>query len=336
MNISKRGLRAVSVGLLSLLTWTSPAVGQDRLKLQDGATLVGRATAYDDASEVVTFVTDDGRTLRIAAGDLDPISAYKLAKARTPRNDAAAELRLGGIARAVGLYAHAGRHLGNALKLDPGLAAEVEQERAVLRRAAAEYCMRMAREALQDDDTKTAEEWLTKLVEKLPNEPEAAQAETMLTELYPKNHEPLDDVLEDRLGGLLENELKTGKKHYDEMLAGIQKGLTNTRSERAAKTAFEGAWSSGERALQELEKVKRGTSETEASVREQLVKYRMLTVEHMVAAQLHLASLYTVQTDYKNAQKAVGLALSVDPKNRDALAARARIEEAANRGWGWR
>ena len=56
----------------------------------------------------------------------------------------------------------------------------------------------------------------------------------------------------------------------------------------------------------------------------------------MVDSQLHLASVYTTETSYKRALK-LNLALSMDPRNREVLAARARIEAAAddNRILGW-
>lgn len=322
--------------LVAGAAWAPPAAASDHLKLTDGTLLVGRATAYDPDARVVTFVTEDGRTLQIAAADLDRLSAYKLAKTRVKEDDAGDQVKLGNFARDVGLYAHSNRHYGTALSLDPSLAAAVEEQRVVLRREAADFCMKNARAELQRGDEREAERWLTTLLQKLPNEPQAAEAEAMLAELYPKNHEPLDDELEQGLGEqLLAGDLKKGKQHYDAMLADIQKGLASSRSTSAAKKSFDAAWTSGQRALDELDRVQK-KMEDDPAVAELFDSYRDLVHQHMVDAQIHLASLLTVQTDYQGANEAVGKALSVDPDDREALVARARIEEASSRGWGWR
>lgn len=321
--------------LVALLAATGQA--QEHLRIKGGQRLTGKAISYDDKAEIVTFVTTDGVEHKIKAMDLDQRSAYSLAKSRAPKGDAAAQLRLGNFARDIELYRHAIRHYDAAEKGDPSLKAEVETQRARLRKEAAEYCMRLAQDAIQKNDDKEAEKWLTLLVQKLPNEAPSAEAAELLNRYYEKNHKIQDDHLEQKYAEKLAKELKSGKKAYDTMLEEIRKGLANTRSTSAAKKSFEKAWKEGEHALRELDRVQKKAGPEDTKLAELFDGYRVLIKEHMVDSQLHLASAYTTETAYQRALKSVNLALSIDPKNRKVLDTRARIEAAAsdNSILGW-
>lgn len=325
--------RVAPVPALVLLATSTFAV--DYLKLMTGKTLAGAVTKYDSSTETVTFVTTDGQTLQLRAQDLDRLSAYKLAKAKLAGGDAAAQLRLGNIARDVELYVYANRHYAKAVEMDPSLAPKVEEERARLRTEAADYCMAQANAARLANDPAEVEKWLTTLVQKLPDTPQAAEASKMLGETYEKNHAAKDDDIEASQPDLLANQLKTGKKYYDDMLASIKKGLTSSGS--AAKREYQQAWASGERALAELDKQQKKLQEEMPGVPALFDKYRDLVHQHMIDSQLNLASALTVQSNYQDALEAVQRALSLDPKNQAALAARSRIELASSRGvgWGW-
>ena len=75
-----------------------------------------------------------------------------------------------------------------------------------------------------------------------------------------------------------------------------------------------------------------GKYKNDPKVQEGAAKYRQLTKQQMVDAHLHIASSYTVSSSYNQAIKQVNAALSLDPKNGEALAQRARIEQAASEG----
>lgn len=322
-------IRTAALSLLASAVLVAPSfAGVDVLKVK-GKVLKGDVTAYDDTTEILTFVTTEGEELKIPAKDLDRLSGYKLAKTKVDMKDAEDLIKLGNFARTIELFVYAGRHYDSALKADPTLASKIDQERAKNRSLAAEYCMRYAREAISKRDTKEAEKWLTTLVNKLPNEPLAAEASSMLREHYTKNHEAKDDHLEAKHAEALEKELKQGKKHYDSMLKKIQQGLSNTRSTSSSRRSWEGAWKDGEKTLKELDKAEKIDDGANAEL---FKGYRELVIEHMVAAQLHIASSYSTSTSYNQARKAINLALSVDPNNKEALAARARVEDAASRG----
>ena len=322
-------------GLLGLAVLCSTAGASDHLKLNSGRKLTGEAVAYDHATQTLTFVTSGGEELKLKADALDRVSAYKLAKTHVDPNNAEEELRLAVFASDINLFVHAGRHLDKAERLDPNLAGEVAKARAEVKSSAASFCMEHAQKAMASGDKREAEKWLTTIVSKLADQPQAAEASKMLQGLYPENHDSRDDHLEASHENLLEGELKTGKKYYDQMLKDIQSGLTNTRTTSTAKREFERAWSNGERALKELDRVGKRLSKEQSDTTAAFAEYRSIVIEHMVESQLHLASMLSVQTDYKDAIKAVNLALSVDPNNRDAKAARARIENSASNGWRW-
>lgn len=330
--LSKLALAAVA---LSVLTSSGFSAVADVLKVNGLGVLRGEVTAWDAAAEVLTFVTNDGKEHTIKAADLDRLSAYKLAKTKADMKSATDRVKLGNFARTIDLYAYAGKHYNAALKLDASLATEVEKEQATNRRLAAEYCMAQARAALAKSDSDGAEKWLKTLVNKLPDQPLAAQAGAMLAEHYKTNHEAKDDDLESKYSEELEKDLKKGKKHYDDMLEGIRGGLT-ARGSGAAKRKYEGAWKDGNRALSELDKVQKQRGKNDKDLAELFNGYRVLIKEHMVESQLHLAAQYSTQTAYNQALKEVNKALSIDGKNREALAARARIEQAVSNGGGFR
>lgn len=328
-NCQKLGFTALA--LLALAT-SGFAAGNDVIKVKGLGVLHGEVVAWDAANEVLTFKTNEGKQHVIKAADLDRLSAYKLAKSKADRESAEDQLKLGNFARTIELYAYAGRHYESAIKLDASLTKQVEKEQAINRSQAAAYSMRQARAAEAKGDGHGAEKWLKILVDKLPDQPEAATAAAMLSKHYEKNHAAKDDVLEGKYSGELQKDLKKGKKAYDDMLEKIRDGLTNSRSTGAAKKKFEGAWKDGEKALSELERVQKKKGKDDKNLAELFDGYRELIHEHMVEAQLHLAAQYSIQTSYNQALKEVNKALSIDGKNRDALAARARLEDAVSNG----
>ena len=294
--------------------------------------LRGQAYGYDEAAQTIRFTTRDGVERVLRTADLDRLSAYKIAKTRAAKGDARGQIRVGNLAREIECYAYAARHYDDAERADRSLKAEIDAERAENRRQAAAYCMRNAKEAVAEGDYDAAEKWLTKLVQKLPDETEAVQAAELLEQYHARNHEARDDDYEERYVHVLEKELKAGKKHYDAMLEQTRKGLANTRNASSARRSFEGAWKEGERALKELDKAQKKRGEDESGLAELFDGYRALVREHMAEAQSHLASLYTTTSDYRGALAAVNKALSIDPRNASLLAQRARIEVAASEG----
>lgn len=330
-------------GLTLFCLLASAASAQEQVKRKDGTVLKGRATAYDSAQHVLSFQTDDGQDLKLTLDELDKRSVYAVNSSLVKKDNAKGQLQLANYARDIGLYAHSGRHYNYAEKADPSMKAAIDVERARARKLAADFCMSNARAAIAKQDIKEAEKWLTLLVQKLPDEPQAAEAARLLEQHYLKERAARDDELEKKHSDLIQKDLKKGKEHYDRMIERTRDGLT-ARNSSKAQTLWKGAINDGETVLSELDRLAKKYAD-DAAIQEGAVKYRALTIAQMVDANLHLANDEVMKDSYNQAQKYVNAALALDPKNAEALAQRSRIETAKNNlevglgigiGLGWR
>jgi tetratricopeptide (TPR) repeat protein len=236
-------------------------------------------------------------------------------------------------ARDVGLYAHAVRRYGETLKTDPSLKTTVDGEMTKLRRMAAEQCWKNAEAAKAKGDLREAEKWLTTLIDKLPDEPEAAKAKTILDNYYAKNRQEKMAQADAKASSSLQKEVEKGKKLYQQMVEKTKNGL-QAQSPSEARNQFDLAIKDGEAVLKEIDDVEKNQKLSSDQVGT-LNQYRKVVTDQIVETHLHIASQQTVQTDYNGALKTVNAALAFDPQNEAALAARARIEESVNSGWGW-
>lgn len=326
-----RVLPATTLALFALL---GSAKAGDYVKLKNGERLEGQATAYDDKTRILSFQLKSGEEREIPVDDLNGRSYYQVIRSKVPKDNARGQLQLANFARDVGLYAHSVRHYEYAMKADSGLKKEIDADLAILRREAGSWAMGIVRDALQKGDRTKAERWLKKIVAKLPNEPVANEARAMLERYHSETQAKKDDELERKHAEKLKRELKTAKKHYDDMLEGNMKALTNTGSGNKAVSAWEGAIKDGEHALEELQKFMKSHSD-EADVIDAVSGYTKIINEQLIEMHLGLASHWSTRSSYNKAQGEVNLALAIDPKNKDARSMRARIEEAASRGLGW-
>jgi tetratricopeptide (TPR) repeat protein len=323
-----------------LLAWlacaTTSSTAQERvpdtIRLKNGSTLKGYATAYDAAAQVLSFHTEDGRDLKLELAELNTLSVYQVTQSTIPKDDAKAQIQLANYARDTGLFAHALRHYGYAEKADPSLKDEIEKERANLRRKAAGFALDNARTALQKRDTDGAKKWLTKIVETLPGEPQAAEASALLTEIVSREKPATKLPRESSLATDLESDLGKANGYYEQMKEKTNRGLTSAGSANATN-AWQSALDDGERGMREIEKLEKRYTDSQS--REVLSRYRKLFVDQIVELRLHRASVWTTRSSYNKALEEVNQALALDPRNRDVLAARARIEEASSRGFGW-
>jgi tetratricopeptide (TPR) repeat protein len=316
---------------LALLCSASQERTADTIRMKDGTTLKGYATSYNEATKTLGFRTEDGRDLSLKLDQLNTLSVYQVTQSTIPKDNAKAQIQLANYARDTGLYAHAARHYGYAEKADPSLKAEIEKERVILRKLAAEFCMDNARKAMNAGNKAEAEKWLTTLVQKLPNEPQAAEATKTLDELFSTERAKREAPIQQKAPpNLLATDLKQGKSYYDRMIQSAKQGLTSPGGSAQAINAWENSIESGDRALKELDKADK--KYTDSQTRETLSGYRRLVNDQIIEVRLNLASLYTTRTSYNKALGEVNQALALDPQNVQALAARARIEESANTG----
>jgi tetratricopeptide (TPR) repeat protein len=200
----------------------------------------------------------------------------------------------------------------------------------VLRTRAADYCLDNARAAQAKGDGKEAQKWLSIVLDRLPNSPQAAEAASLVEQNYAREANARDDDLEKKYTELLEKDLKKGKERYDSMIQRTQEGLTARNSSKSEKL-WKSAIDDGEFVLKELDRIAKKYPD-DARIQDGAVRYRELTTQQLVDLHLHQASQLTMNSSFKEALKETNAALSLDPKNAQALSQRARIEQAANEG----
>jgi tetratricopeptide (TPR) repeat protein len=302
------------------------------IKLKNGTVVSCKVTAYDPATKTLSVQLEDGRDVQYGMDQLEARSVYLVNASLIPKKDAQAQLLAANFARDAGLYAHAARHYQQAEKLDPALKSAIEPEMASLRRTAAAMCAEKARAAVAKKDYKEAEKWAKVLIEKLPNEPEAAQAATALEEYYEKTRAAKMAAAEAKASEALKKDVVQGKKRFEKMAENTKKGL-QARGSTQAKGFFNQALADGKFVLKELDRLE--DKYEDSATQERAQEYRKIVTDQMVDVHLSIASLEATQSDYKGAQRAVNEALALDPKNEAALSMRARIEDYASRGIGW-
>ena len=322
----------LALEILASLALSLPQTPTEHIKLKNGSVVTGQATAYDADKKVLSFRTEAGKDMNYTLDELDARSVYLVNASLIPKDNGKAQLQLANFARDIGLYAHAGRRYAQAEQADPTLKDEVEKQRAIGRKLAADYCLKNAKDALAKGKTKDAEEWLSTLVEKLPNEPQAEEAAQLIQQNYVKSRKERDAQLESEQAALLQGDLKKGKELYDRMIQRTQDGLT-ARNPSKAMSLWNGAIDDGEGVLKEIDRLA-AKYKDDPKVQDGAVKYRQLTRDQMVDAHLHIASSLTVKSSYSQALKETNAALALDPNNGRALAQRARIEQASSEGLG--
>ena len=307
-----------------------PSAASETLKLKSGQIVSGRATRYDSERQVLSFRLDDGREVTYGMDDLDPRAVYLVYSSVVPRNSGRGQLQLANLARDAGLYQHAARRYGYAEQADPAIKSEVDRARQELRRRAADACLANARAARAKGNENETQKWLAILLERLPDEPQAAEAAAMVEEGYARQANARDDELELRYQEMLQRDLRTGKQRYDSMIDRTREGLT-ARNASKSTNLWNGALDDGKAVLKEVDRLKKKYPD-DPKVQDGVARYRQLAIDQMVEVHLHLASLYTTRSSLNNALEETQAALALDPRNPAALAQRARIEEAANQG----
>jgi tetratricopeptide (TPR) repeat protein len=321
---------AAFLAALALLALPADA-GTFRLK--NGTSVTGKVQRYDESTKTLYVRTDAGQDVQYTLDQLDARSTYLVNASLVPADDAKAQLAVANFARDAGLYAHAVRRYGMAEKLDPTLKSTVDGEMTKLKRAAAEMCLKNARAAIAKNDIPEAERWLKALVEKLPDEPEAREAASLLEQRYTDARAAKMAAADKKSSDALKKDVEKGKKRYAEMVEKSKKGL-QARGGSQAQGFFQGALADGKAVLSEIDAIEKKYDDPR--VRENVQSYRQAVIEEMVDVHLSMASLLTVRSDYQGALRDVNQALALDPKNERALSARARIEEASSQGWGRR
>lgn len=320
-----------SVAFVAALALLALPAGAATLKLKNGTTVTGKVQRYDADAKTLYVRTDAGKDEQYKLDQLDARSVYLVNASLVPPDDAGKQLQVANFARDAGLYAHAARRYETAAKLDPKLKPAVDAEMAKLKRMAAEACLKNARAAVAKNDIAGAEKWLTVLIEKLPDEPEAKEAAAALDKHYSQRRSAKIAEVDKKSSEALQRDIEKGKKQYAEMVEKTKKGL-QARGDSQASGLFKAALADGQDVLGIIDGLEKKYDDPKT--RESTASYRSVVIGQMVDVHLHMASLETVKSDYRGALNQVNAALALDPKNPAALAARARIEEASSQGWG--
>jgi tetratricopeptide (TPR) repeat protein len=320
-------LLRTTLSLASLLVLAASAAAADYVKLADGKAIRGEAISFDEATQTLNFKMEDGTARGFKLDELDKRSVYLVNHSKVPKDDCAKQIRIGNLARDTELFAHALRHYGYAEKADPSKKADIDRERAKLRQLAAAYGMKKAQEAVSKKDIPEAEKWLLKVVEKVPDEPQAKEAAAILERYYQKTRGEKEAKASAKASDQLKKDLAPGKKNYDDMVKLTQDGLTASTTGSKSTNAWENALREGNSCLTLLDKLEK--KYTDPQTQETLGGYREVVVGQMVELHLHLASALTTRSSYNKALAEVNKGLALDPKNETCLATRARIEAAA-------
>ena len=307
-----------------------------KLNLKNGTTVTCKVQSYDTATKTLRVLLEDGTQAKYTMDELDARSAYLLNASLIPKDDAKAQLLTANFARDAGLYAHAARRYRDAVKLDPSLKATVDVEMTKLRRAAAEFCASNVHAAASKGNYSEAEKWAKILIEKLPGEPEAAQAKAALDNYYAQNRAKKMAEADAKADAALQKDVEKGKARYAEMVDKSKQALQATGTSQS-ESLFRGALADGSAVLKQIDDLEKKYG-SDPQIKEKAGGYRKVVTDQMIETHLHLASQMSTKSDYRGAQKEVNAALALDPKDESALAMRARIEDYSSRGigWGWR
>ena len=210
----------------------------------------------------------------------------------------------------------------------------MDGEVALLKRRAAAWAMANAKEAIAKGNLSRGEDWLEKILTKLPDQPEAAEARRMLDAYFDRVHREDVAEVERENKEVLAKELSKAKSAYDEMLAANKTALQSDKVGSKAVRYWEKAIDKGERAHEELDRYEKRNPESHGEL---LSTYRGAVDKELVGVHLHLATHWASRGSYNKALAHANQALAVDSDSDRALAMRNRIIDASSRGnpWVW-
>jgi len=303
------------------------------LKLKNGQSFECKVLSYDAPAKTLHVRLPDGKETQYTLDQLDARSAYLVNSSLVPKDDAKKIFMVANFARDAGLYAHAVRRYGEALKLDPSMKPAIDKEMTILKHEAAGFCMQNARAAVGKSDYKEAEKWLKILVQKLPDEPEAKQASAMLDNYYESNRAKDMAAADAKATGEIQKDVAKGKKLYASMVEKSKQGL-QAEGNSQSESLFQAAIVDGKAVLKEIERLEK--KYTDPQQREKLSGYRKIATDQLVEVYMNLANRECVKSDYHGAMNSVEQALAIDPQNESALSMRSKVAEYSSQSGGWR
>lgn len=325
-------MRVLTIVLFTACLLFASDARADSIRLRNGVRIEGAAEAYDGNTQLLTWRGVDGPAREYKLEDLDTRSAYRVLKGAVPKDSGKGQLQLANFARDIEYFAHAARHYGYAREAAPELGAEIDREVATLKARAADWGMKRAQEYAKQGDLSNAEKWLRKVITKLPDQPEAAQAQAMIDEYYDRVRAERTARVEAEAAEHLRKDLAGARQAYDSMLEKNHQALTTPKGGSKSVKSWESAIRDGEKALREIDRFQKKHAEVSAEL---LDEYRGAVHEGLNEVYLHLANHWATRNSYNKALVQVNAVLAVDPEHEEARSLRNRILDASSRGIRW-
>lgn len=329
------------IALLLSLAFLPAARAQDdanrveTLQLRDGRLLTGRVEVRDD-DVVLTQSVGGGEANHVLAHDrLEPSSLYGLMSSHLAPHDEKDEVRLGELALEAGLFATAARHFRDSATDPKHISDELFARIDGAEKRDFASLIERSEAALKREDFRRARQIALLAVKRYADRPEIAAAEKQL-ETISRRMEDASRRRETlaRSKRELAEWQKAEKKvlivadQLDEARADERRALAGTEHFSRARDRFEFALRHLDSAARSAEKL-REDQDLPRDLRDELAVLEDAIVTMQIRLRLHVASLYTVRGSYSSAVAYVNQALAFDPTDEGALAARARIEQAA-------
>jgi hypothetical protein len=322
-------------------TLARPAVAQEEVNLKDGGVIKGRVTEDDGTKIVVALKGEDGGsgTARLTYDQLAPSTIYRLRLVRTPRTDAKAQLELATYAFDNGQWddARLSYFLAEAAdkkeggKLKPQLEALVER--------AAPVAMQMAQKDAEAGRNVSAEQRLSRLLEHLPESPQADKAREMLnaikTKVMDEREKARKAEVEEEVREKAQEIMGPLKARYDRAQGMVRDALANTRKQSAAIQGFRDAIAEFEGLRKDLAQALQDQG-PKSDFGRHYASWDKMVKNDIVNTRLNLASLYFVRSSLMDANNEVNAALALVPDSSAALAMRGRLEVASSEGGRWK
>ena len=308
------------------------------LMLADGSYVRGILRSDDGLS--IRLQLSNGTEQTLTYDQLAPRSVYRLLKGRVSKDDGEGLMELGNYTRDHGLYAYSKRHYQEALRADPQLKDQLEEEVAKLRDIASSDLLRRAQEALREGDVREAEKQLSRILTELPDEPSAETARAIMGDLAAQAEATRVASERDSStdGSEIQKLLKGPQRRYERAVEENRKGMLASAGSSRATKHFEKAVSEGGRGRQQVETVLKKKSDMTGML-EAAGSLDNKLKDVMVTANLNLAGISMSRSSFNKATDQVNQALLLEPNNADAHSLKARIQDASARsgignGWG--
>jgi len=314
---------------------------QQEVLLKDGGFVKGRVSEDDGKKIVVQLQVEGGGsgTATYNYDQLAPQTIYRLRLARTPRTDAKEQLALATYAFDNGQWDDARLSFFLADAADKKEGGTIRKDLDALIERAAPVAMQMAEKDVEAGRIPAAERRLARILEHIPESPQADKARTMLEAIKQK---AMDEREKRRLAEVAEEKREKAqeimgpiKRRYEAAQALVREGLNNTRRQTQAIQTFRDAIANFEGVRKDLARTLENQG-PKSDFAAHFPSWDKMVKNDIIETRLNLASIYFVRSSFQDAGGEVNAALALDSENADALAMRGRLEVAGSDSGRWK